>query len=760
MTRKVFPHVFAIHESNDLRTDAKDYLNLSKDSQETFDYLMTAFTDAKEFGSIIQLADMDYRALEEELLAALTTGNLWQKKFAEDGLYLVRQAIALTQKYHVVATNPPYMGGSGMGSKLAAYVKKNFPDSKSDLSTIFMERCRAFANGGGYYSMINIPVWMFISSYEKLRRKLLAENIFINMTHNGRGIFGSDFGTVAFVVENISVKNYAGKFRRLFDAQVEVKSPAVREQEFLSGKGEHCAQQDNFSKIPGAPVAYWVSERIMQVFGTAKKLSDYAIIFEGLKTRDKDRFLRLWFEVYDQKWKKYAKGGEFRRWYGNTDYVVNWGENGDEVRAFKKSSGANFAYYFRPTITYTALTSQTFTGRYIDNQLFGGGGGGITNCRHVEYLLGFVNSRVFNMFISLIKSTLNFEVGTIGKVPVLIDATVKRRVEELAVENISLSRADWDAFETSWDFQEHPFIKFARAAGGTVTIEKVFGAWQDEAEERFQKLKANEEELNRIFIELYGLGAELTAEVDDKDVTVRRADLQREVRSFLSYAVGCLFGRYTLGTGGLIYAGGEWNSANYPLLQPVKHGIIPISDAEYFEEDIVNLVEKFLTAALGAATLEENLRQIAAALGKAGAAREAIRNYFINDFYADHVKIYRKRPIYWLLDSGKKNGFKCLVYMHRYRYDSIARIRTEYVHKQQRQYRMAIEDLEKRIEAAGTAKRVKLSKELENLQGQAEELRAYEEKIHHLADEMNAIDLDDGVKHNYEKFSAVLAKLK
>ncbi|MBQ4404899.1 MAG: BREX-1 system adenine-specific DNA-methyltransferase PglX [Selenomonadaceae bacterium] len=783
-TRKVFPHVFAIHESNDLRTDAKDYLNLSTGSQETFDYLMTAFTDAKEFGSIIQLADMDYRALEEELLAALTTGNLWQKKFAQEGLYLVRQAIALTQKYHVVATNPPYMGGSGMGSKLAAYVKKNFPDSKSDLSTIFMERCRAFANGGGYYSMINIPVWMFISSYEKLRRKLLAENIFINMTHNGRGIFGSDFGTVAFVVENISVKNYTGKFRRLFDAQVEVKSPAVREQEFLSGKGEHCAQQDNFSKIPGAPVAYWVSKPYIDAFANGKFLGSIADSKQGLATADNERFLRLWYEVkmpaikFDaktaaealeskKKWFPYNKGGDFRKWYGNNDYVVNWENDGFEIKHMFDAKGKlrsrpqNTQFYFRECASWSLVTSSVAAFRYKPcGYIFDVAGMSFFSVDLLMYLLALCNTKITMEVLRIIAPTINFQCGDIAKIPVLIDATVKRRVEELAVENISLSRADWDAFETSWDFQEHPFIKFARAAGGTVTIEKVFGAWQDEAEERFQKLKANEEELNRIFIELYGLGAELTAEVDDKDVTVRRADLQREVRSFLSYAVGCLFGRYTLGTTGLIYAGGEWNSANYPLLQPVKHGIIPISDAEYFEEDIVNLVEKFLTAALGAATLEENLRQIAAALGKAGAAREAIRNYFINDFYADHVKIYRKRPIYWLFDSGKKNGFKCLVYMHRYRYDSIARIRTEYVHKQQRQYRMAIEVLEKRIEEAPTAKRVKLSKELEALQGQAAELRAYEEKIHHLADEMNAIDLDDGVKHNYEKFSGVLAKLK
>ena len=331
------------------------------------------------------------------------------------------------------------------------------------------------------------------------------------------------------------------------------------------------------------------------------------------------------------------------------------------------------------------------------------------------------------------------------------------------MECISLSKDDWDSFEISWDFIEHPLITSARKLsrnGEVVTIELAFADWQEISDRRFRKLKETEEELNRYFIDVYGLQNELTSDVEDKDVTVRRADIQREVRSFISYSVGCMFGRYSLGRPGIVYAGGAWDASNYSQFQPDKDSIIPICDDEYFEDDIVGRFVKFVEEAFGKETLEENLRFIADALGGRGSSRDVIRSYFINDFYTDHLKVYQKRPIYWLFDSGKKNGFKCLIYMHRYQPDTIARIRTDYVHEQQSRYRTAIADLEQRINGASTSERVKLSKQLATLQAQAEEIRVYEEKIHHLADQMIKIDLDDGVKHNYEIFKDVLAKIK
>ena len=358
---------------------------------------------------------------------------------------------------------------------------------------------------------------------------------------------------------------------------------------------------------------------------------------------------------------------------------------------------------------------------------------------------------------------MSFTNGDLVRIPIIVSEEHKDEVERLVDDCISISSEDWDTIELSWDFTEHPFITSAHWAsrkGEAITIKQAFEDWKGVADGRFERLKTNEERINEIFTKIFDLNGELSSEVEDKDVTVRKADYKRDVRSFISYAVGCMFGRYSLDTPGLIYAGGEWDASKYPQFQPDKDAIIPICDDEYFEDDIVGRFVKFVEAAFGKATLEENLRYIADALGGKGPSREIIRSYFINDFYADHLKVYQKRPIYWLFDSGKKNGFKCLIYMHRYQPDTIARIRTDYVHEQQSRYRTVIADLEHRVAGASPSERVKLTKQLSKIRDQAEELRVYEEKIHHLADQMISIDLDDGVKVNYAKFQDVLAKIK
>ena len=475
-------------------------------------------------------------------------------------------------------------------------------------------------------------------------------------------------------------------------------------------------------------------------------------------------------------------------------------------RNFKKSSGANFQYYFSPAVTYSAMTSKKFSGRFIDNQLFGGGGGGITNSQLTYYILAFVNSVVYDKLLNLLSSTMNFEVGQIGSQPLIVDEAQKELIENTARDNITISQQDWDSFETSWDFKEHPLIRWSRCLGDATsigaTIQYYYGRrmpvscplelcyllWQGECNKRFEELKANEEALNRIFIDIYGLQDELTPDVDDKDVTVRKADLSRDIRSLISYAVGCMVGRYSIYKKGLMFAGGDWSEEPFlqapwddagmqyvqaegnmtpmmdlnpqKVVMPDEDGILPITDDEYFYDDIVTLFVNWVRIVYGEATLEENLKFISDALGGKGSPREVIRNYFLNDFYKDHLKVYQKRPIYWLFDSGKKNGFKALVYMHRYQPDTIARVRTDYVHEMQSRYRTAIADVEQRINGASTSERVKLTKRLTVLQAQAEELRLYEEKIHHLADQMIAIDLDDGVKVNYAKFADVLATIK
>ena len=755
-SRGIQPHVYAIVESNHVDKFAVDYFcNGDAKLTAAMDTIISELHDAKEYGSILTVTPQDWSALYDRFAEITEDINMSRETALRELLPLVQVAEIMSEKYSVVVTNPPYRGIGDVEVKLQDFVKDKYPDSCSDLSTVFMEKCIRFTTKNGYYAMINIPVWMSLASYSNLRNKMLCNEYIVNMLHLGRGMFGSDYGTTAFVVANTSLNRYKGFYKKFFERQGAVETEDAKQKKFFNGTKDYATVQELYLSLPNDIIAYWATKAFADAFESGININTYATVFEGLKTRDKDRFLRFWFEVASKKWKPYAKGGTFRRWYGNNDYVVNWGENGDEVRNFKKSSGANFKHYFEPEITYTAMTMSKFTGRYITNQLFGGGGGGITASAKIDYLLGFVNSLPFDYIISAMKSTVNFEVGQIGKIPVLFgDSNSEKTVEILAQENVGLSKKEWDSYEYSWDFQHHPLLR------KVITISEAFDQWQAECDDRFNQLKANEEELNRIFIDIYGLQDELTPDVEDKDVTVRKADLGRDIRSFISYAVGCMFGRYSLDVDGLAYAGGEWDANKYASFAADEDNIIPICDDEYFEDDIVGLFVEFVKTVYGADTLDENLKFISDALGGKGQPKDVIRNYFLSDFYSDHCKIYQKRPIYWLFDSGKKNGFKALIYMHRYQPDTIARIRTDYVHEQQARYRTAIADLEQRIANASTGERVKLNKKLTTLQAQDTEIRTYEEKIHHLADQMISIDLDDGVKKNYTIFQDVLAKIK
>ncbi len=779
-SRQIQPNVYAIRESNGIdRYALKYFCNGDAKLKETMDSIITEMHDAKEYGSILNITPVDFVALYTRFDKVRDDINISREIVLNELLPLVQVAEVLAQKYDVVCTNPPYMGASGMGAKLSEYVKKNYPESKSDMSTVCMEKTISMCNRYGYMTMINIPVWMFLSSYEKLRENLLSNNTITSMVHPGRGIFGSDFGTVTFVFRKSSFQSYRGAYRRLFDQQGEVKSNEERELAFLDGKGAFTAQESNFSKIPGSPVAYWVSEKFIANFEKGKLLGILADSKQGLATADNNRFLREWYEVQvskikfdamsiedaaqsNRKWFPYNKGGEFRKWYGNNDYVVNWENDGFEIRNFKDDKGKlrsrpqNTDFYFKESASWSLVTSSVAAFRYKpQGNIFDVAGMSFFSSKNLFYLLALCNTKVVMEILKVIAPTINYQCGDIANIPVLLDETQKPVIDSTVQENIAISKLDWDSFETSWDFTKHPLIR------PVSTVADAFAQWETECDDRFAQLKANEEELNRIFIDIYGLQDELTPEVEDKDVTIRKADLQRDIKSLISYAVGCMFGRYSLDVEGLAFAGGEWDNSKYITYPADKDNIIPICDDEYFDDDMVGRFVKFIETVYGSDTLEENLKFIADALGGKGQPREVIRNYFLSDFYKDHCKIYQKRPIYWLFDSGKKNGFKALIYMHRYQPDTIARIRTDYVHEQQSRYRTAIADMENRIAAAAsTSERVKLNKALTKLNAQDTELRTYEEKIHHLADQMISIDLDDGVKVNYAKFQDVLAKIK
>ena len=770
-TRSIQPRVYAIRESNNLDRTVIDYfINRDPKLKTAMDTLIRELNDAKEYGSILNVSMVDFPALYSRFEEIKTDNSILSQIAISDLLPFVQVAEAMAQKYHAVVTNPPYMGQSGMTGQLNEYVKKNYPAGKMDLYACFIEVCNNLLVPNGYQSMITMHSWMFLTTFSSLRLEILQKDI-SSLVHLGARAFeeigGEVVQTVAFAIRNSYIKGFLGEYRRLLDGS----SQDSKEEMYLSGVNAFSVTSESFKKIPGTPFAYWIPLETINLFDKKPKLGELCISKTGMTTGDNNRFLREWYEVDNNtifhKWFFYNKGGGYRKWYGSLDYVIIWENDGEMVKNAKCSTIRNPNFYFKRNISWNLITTDKISVRAMDPIFVMGDAGPACYIQSEENYwryLALLNSVVSDYLLKIINPTINYSCGVMEVFPVCQEEIEDHaEIIILSKENVAISTSDWNCFETSRDFCEHPFLVYANRdgdAGGVATIKQAFEEWQKAAEGRFQKLKRNEEELNRLFIEIYGLDAELTPEVVDNDVTVRKADLQREIRSLISYAVGCMLGRYSLDVPGLAYAGGAWDASKYKTFIPDADAILPICDDEYFEDDIVGRFVKFIEAAYGKDSLEENLKFIADALGGKGTPRQVIRSYFLNDFYADHLKIYQKRPIYWLFDSGKKNGFKCLIYMHRYQPDTIARIRTDYVHEQQERYRSQIQMIEDAMQTASTSERVKLSKQLTKFKDQALELQKYEEKIHHLADQAIAIDLDDGVKVNYAKFEDVLAKIK
>lgn len=759
-SRGIQPHVYAIVESNHVDKFAVDYFcNGDMKLTAAMDTIVKELHDAKEYGSILTVTPQDWAALYDRFAEITEDINMSRDTALREVLPLVQVAEALAQKYDVVVTNPPYMGASGMSMKLSDYVKKNYPDSKSDLFAVCIERGNQMVVHNGINCMVTMQSWMFLTSFEKMRVNILQNRNITNLMHMDNMVMGIAFGTAVTAFRNCRIQNHKGTYNHVKYEDIIDNTP----KEFpISGNRFAQVSTDNFAKIPGSPVAYWASENTMRAFDN-KYISEYATSNGQNITGNNNKYLRLFWEVNynnvnNEYWAKCARGGGYRKYYGNDDNVILW--TSEARQHYKQDSIARIVpeyLRFKSGITWSYITSGTPSFRKLwENELFEKAGTSIfiNKVEYINGILGLLNSNVARALLKLISPTINYQVRDIFSIPVARDVLTSDQIDNLVEQNIDMEKMDWDSFETSWDFQHHPLL------GKVPTIAEAFEQWQTKCDDSFNQLKANEEELNRVFIDIYGLQEELTAEVEDKDVTVRKADLGRDIRSFISYAVGCMFGRYSLDEDGLVYAGGEWDSSKYASFAADKDNIIPICDDEYFEDDIVGLFVEFVKTVYGADTLDKNLKFIADALGGKGQPKDVIRNYFLNEFYSDHCKIYQKRPIYWLFDSGKKNGFKALIYMHRYQPDTIARIRTDYVHEQQARYRTAIADLEQRIANASTGERVKLNKKLTTLQAQDTEIRTYEEKIHHLADQMISIDLDDGVKKNYTIFQDVLAKIK
>ena len=782
-TRDIQPNVYSIVESNNIDKDLINYfIDGREDLKSALHTILKEMKDAREFGAILNISEVNFEALNDRIDEIENEKELsfFRYQVHDVLIPLINVAEIMSKKYHVVVTNPPYMNSTYMPEKLRAFIQENYADYKSDLFSVFIAKILSWCRKDGQIGLLTPYVWMFILSYEKLRVKILHQASITSMVQLEYNAFeGATVPVCGFTLHN-SNTGEPGEYIRLSDFKgIDVQEPKTLE----AIKNPECGYryttyQLNYQKIPGRCIAYWLSDEAVSLFEKGILLSEYADLKQGLITGDNNRFLRFWQECDSRKisvggdrtkkWYFYHKGGEYRKWYGNINLVVNWENNGEEIINFRddkgkqKSRPQNVKYYLREGFTWTALTIADFNVRYMPSGCIfdaKGSSGFINKDVDVRYFIGLCNSKVAMEFLSFLAPTMDYNAGAVGKLPVLIDDEKKSEIISLVDECISISREDWDAFEISWDYKKSPLIR------NTGLISEAYRQWSEECDRRFSKLKENEEHLNDIFIHMYGFESIVDSSVKEENVTVRKADLKREIKGLISYAVGCMFGRYSLDEDGLIYAGGEWNPDRYKSYMVDQDNIIPICDDEYFNDDIVERFVDFIRTAYGDETLDENLRYIAKGLGGSENPKQVIRKYFNDSFYRDHCDMYQvpgsgKRPIYWLFDSGRKNGFKCLIYMHRYKADIIARIRTDYVHEQQSRYRTAISDLEQRNSGVTSSERVTINKRLQALQDQAAEIREYEEKIHHLADQMISIDLDDGFKENYSRFQDVLAKVK
>lgn len=761
--KNIQPNISVVLESNNITHDLIEKVaNNDIEVKEIIESLICDLKDAKEYGSLIKVRMQNWQKVYLDIEQMEKNISLYSYQASIELLPLVRVGEILSQKYHIVVTNPPYMSNKGMTAKLSKFVQNNYPDSKSDLFACFIEQCMNMTKRNGYNAMITQHSWMFLSSYQKLREKMLL-NETVNMAHLGARAFeeigGEVVQTTAFVRRSgATINGYKGTYCRLIAAN----SEKGKEELFLQHNNEYNIAQDDFKKIPGSPIAYWENQAFFDSF-SGILLGDVYETKKGMFTGNNDYFLKEWYEIaynkFGHEFLSYNKGGGFRRWYGHNNVVVRWHNNGQEIKNSKGAGNINEEYYYKTCLSWNLVSTAPFCCRIVQENNVMGDAGPICliekDDKYYYYLLGYLNSSVCNSYMAVLNPTMNYPSGIVAKLPVTFDDEQLDIINKLVRECIEISRRDWDAVETSWGFQRNPLCV------NEPNIEKAFLSWKRECENRFNQLKSNEEQLNKIFINIFDV-EDVPWEVADENIEIssKHADLNSDIKDFISYAVGCMFGRYSLDVNGLAYAGDNWCDANYSTFIPDSDAIIPICDDEYFDDDIVGRFIKFVEVVYGKESHEENIQYIATALGGKGTPREVIRNYFINDFYTDHVKKYHKKPIYWLFDSGKKNGFKCLVYMHRYQPDTIARIRTDYVHEQQARYRTAIEGIGNRIENASGSDKVKLAKKLNTLKAQNDEIHIYEEKIHHLADQMISIDLDDGVKKNYEIFKDVLAKIK
>ncbi len=785
---KIDFNICSIQESNDFPKEAIDFLVNSKEPEtekkirrDDVEHLINVFNDAKNYGSILEVKVVDFYAIErriEEIKNGETINIFeWQYKniILEKIPFLIKQAKIMSKKYDVVCTNPPYMGNRSMNEKLVKYVNKNYTIAKKDLFAVFIEMTKQYSNNMGYISMITQHSWMFLSTFEQLRKNTINSKTIYSLLHLGTRAFeeigGEIVQTVSFVIRNIFLESYLGTYIRL----VQYNNSTEKQNMYFNPNNRYYTNIDRYTNIPGSPIAYWISQNMLEVFKNGKKLSQLGKPREGLHTGDTNKYIRNWTEIdynklqfdeksyetidsHNVKWIPYNKGGTYRKWYGNNASVIAFDKySRDEMAKLKGHVRPSQELYFKRGMTWSLISSSNFGVRCFNEGMLFDVSSHAFFCEDDLYYFyaGLLNNKITNELLQMLNPTMNFSSGVVGNIPVILykNKEQKELIETLVKDNIKISKGDWDSFENSWDFKKHPLLRDKEK-----NIQVSLDNWSKFLERQFKLLKTNEEELNRVFINIYSL-EEVTPDIDEKDVTVRLANIKRDIKSFISYAIGCMFGRYSLDEEGLIYAGGEFNPDRYKIFKVDIDNVMSLTDDEYFEDDIVSRFVEFLKMTFSEESLEENLDYIADTLARKGneTSRQTIRKYLLKDFYKEHLKTYKKRPIYWLFESGKNDGFKALIYMHRYDIDTVAIVRTDYLHLLQRKYEVEVNRLDMVMEDVNASVREKTEakKKKEKIQKQILECVQYDQVIAHVANQKISIDLDDGVKVNYDKFQGV-----
>ncbi|MEJ6469373.1 BREX-1 system adenine-specific DNA-methyltransferase PglX [Fusobacterium nucleatum] len=851
-----------IEESNSLSERIKN--RIKDNNLNNLNEIIQEFEDAKEYGSILKLESIDKELLEREFNLLKESFNNNEQEtliFNEDEIIidineelelignLIKQHITLVNQYETVVTNPPYMGGKGFSPKLKTYVEKNYKDSKSDLFAVFIERCNEFTKKNCYTSMITMQSWMFLSSFETLRKNIIEKTEIKSLLQLGYGVIEIAFGTTVFSLKNSLPDESKGNYFRMFDKiaqniQTEDCATLFRiaknndnfrykfdeyssENKIIDNiasneKGnliKFQAKQKDFEKIPGSPIAYWVSKKMLKTFTEGIILKDLGILREGVKTGNNELYIYYWTEIcykdfykkdkrYNKKWFPHHKGGEFRKWYGNNLEVIFWENDGEKIKSLKNSGISGKEMYFKPILSWSKTSSSHFGIRFYRDQLFDSASPAIMlyNTNTLKYVLAFLTS-LGEKYLTFINPSMSTQVGDIGILPLLIteNLEVVENINNLVQQNIDISKEEWDSRETSWDFEKLSLIDGKDLKS---SFENYCDYWRD----NFVQLHKNEEELNRLFIEIYDLQDEMDEKVAFDDITILKKEaniiqidnsISKEfstesekylydrgvslefnkdelVKQFLSYAIGCIMGRYSINKSGLIIANsddilelsenkfivkgtdGEIRQEIESKFLPDEFGIIPITDEKDFSNDIVEKLKEFIKYVYGEENLKDNLNFIAEALGNKDnkPAEEIIRTYFIKDFYIDHLQRYQKRPIYWLMNSGKKNAFSCLFYMHRYEPLTVARVRADYLIPYQEMLENKRKFIERQLSDDDISAKEKknIEKQLKELDILLKELREYANEVKHIAEQKISLDLDDGVNVNYEKLGAILKK--